>query len=143
MIFDQDNKIVKLCAEVMLLEGEGKIDAAFICFEQAWDKATEDFEKCIAAHYLARHQSSVKEKLIWDLKALNFALKINGRQIKEMYPSLYLNIGKCYEDLLQFSRAMKNYEAALAYTKYLSGDGYGQMIRRGNQSGIERVSDYE
>lgn len=62
-------------------------------------KAADDFEKFTAAHYVARHQKSVEDKLNWDETALAFTLKINDRNMRTSYPSLYLNIAKCYEDL--------------------------------------------
>ena len=102
MQFDTNNKIVKLCARGMELEGEGKKEEALKTFQQAWDEATNDFEKFTSAHYVARHQDNIADKLRWDKTALNLALKINDENMRGTYPSLYLNIGKCYEDLSDF-----------------------------------------
>jgi tetratricopeptide (TPR) repeat protein len=77
--------------------------------------------------------------LKWDEIALQSALKINDDNVKEAYPSLYLNIAKCYEDLNDFSNARKNYESALSFTNLLPDDGYGNMIKSGIANGIERV----
>jgi tetratricopeptide (TPR) repeat protein len=139
MTFDPDNNIVKLCAQGMSLEGEGKKTEALKLFQQAWDEATNDFEKFTAAHYIARHQNSVVDKLKWDETALNCALKLNDNALKGTYPSLYLNIGKCYEDLNDFENAKKRYDLALSFTEYLPDDGYGNMIKNGIFKGIERV----
>jgi tetratricopeptide (TPR) repeat protein len=139
MQFDPNNTIVKLCAQGMALEGEGKSEEALQLFQQAWNEATNDFEKFIAAHYVARHQNSVAEKLQWDETALDLALKINDPKMKGSYPSLYLNIAKCYEDMKDFDNARKNYQLALSYTNFLPDDGYGNMIRSGINKGIERV----
>jgi tetratricopeptide (TPR) repeat protein len=139
MQFDPNNNIVKLCAQGMSLEGEGKKEEAFILFQQAWNEATNDFEKFTAAHYVARYQKNVADKLKWDKTALNLALKINDENMKGTYPSLYLNIGKCYEDLNDFKGARENYELALSFTTFLADDGYGKMIKGGIKNGIERV----
>lgn len=139
MEFDANNDVVKLCAQGMGLEGAGNKEEAYNLFEQAWNKASTDFEKFTAAHYVARHQKSVNEKLKWDETALNFALKIDDENMKGTYPSLYLNIGKCYEDLSDFDNARKNYDMALSYTKFLTDDGYGKMIKGGIMNGIKRV----
>jgi tetratricopeptide (TPR) repeat protein len=139
MTFDADNNIVKLCAQGMGLEGEGKKAEALKLFQQAWDEATNDFEKFTAAHYVARHQNSVVDKLKWDETALNCALKLNNNALKGMYPSLYLNLGKCYEDLNDFENAKKHYDLALFFTEYLPDDGYGNMIKNGILKGIDRV----
>ena len=139
MEFDTNNNVVKLCAQGMSFEGEGKKEEAFKMFKQAWNEATSDFEKFTAAHYVARHQKSVIDKLKWDETALSFALKINDEKMKGTYPSLYLNIGKCYEDLNDFDNARKNYEIANSFTSFLSDDGYSKMIKGGIINGIERV----
>ena len=110
MQFDPDNKVIQLCAEGMALEGEGKPDKAGRLFLKAWNEATNDFEKFTAAHYVARHQPNVASKLKWDETALAFALKIDEAAIKSTYPSLFLNIAKCYEDLNDINNAKKYYE---------------------------------
>jgi len=139
MQFDPGNNIVKLCAQGMSMEGEGKKEEAFRLFQLAWDQASNDLEKFTAAHYVARHQVSVEDKLKWDEKALNSALKIDDDRIKGSYPSLYLNIAKCYEDLGLFNKAKENYELARSFVDYLTDDGYAKMIKSGIANGIERV----
>lgn len=140
MLFDPDNNVVKLCAQGMNLEGKGKLKDANRLFLQAWKEATNDFEKFTAAHYVARYQKSVEEKLKWDETALQLAFKIDDDTIKETYPSLYLNIAKCYEDLNDFVNAKKNYQLALSFTNKLPDNGYGDMIIEGIKNGIKRVT---
>jgi rifampin ADP-ribosylating transferase len=88
---------------------------------------------------VARQQKTVAEKLKWDTTALEFALKIKEENVKGAYPSLYLNIGKCYEDLKDLEKALENYNLALSFTQYLQEDGYGKMIKAGVAQGIARV----
>jgi tetratricopeptide (TPR) repeat protein len=140
MQFDPNNKIVQLCAQGMNYEGEPEKARHF--FQRAWGEATTNFEKFIAAHYLARQQSSVADKLKWDEISLQLALQEDNDNTKEAYPSLYLNIGKCYEDLHDFDQARKNYRLAQSFTDYLPGDGFGKMIRSGIQNGLERVKEH-
>ena len=140
MYFDPDNRIVALCAEGMNLEGAGKNEEARKLFQQAWEESADDFEKFISAHYVARHQEHVADKLKWDEIALNSALKINDDSVKGAYPSLYLNIAKCHEDLNEFDQARAHYEMALSVLTFLNDDGYGKMIRSGIVSGLERVT---
>mgnify|MGYP001348815784 CR=1 FL=1 len=137
MNFDPNNPIVKLCAEGMALEG--KPEEASRLFMQAWKEATNDSEKFIAAHYLARHQKSVEDKLKWDETALNLALNMNDDAAHAAYPSLYLNIAKCYEDLGNIEQARENYHLALSFADKLPDDGYGKIIRGGIASGIDRL----
>ena len=62
MEFNPNNKIVKLCLQGMKLEDEGKPAEASALFLQAWNEATKDFEKFIAAHYVTRHQTNIADK---------------------------------------------------------------------------------
>ena len=140
MIFDPDNKVVKRCARGMELEGEGKSTEAAKQFEKAWNIATNNHEKFTAAHYVARHQKDITGKLKWDEIALNCALQIEGEEIKDLYPSLYLNVAKCYEDLNNDTKAKKHYELALSYSVYLPDDGYGKMIHSGIVNGLKRIN---
>ena len=141
MQFDPENNVNKLCAQGMQAEGEAKPEEAYKLFLQAWNEAANDREKFTAAHYVARHQKSVADKLKWDQAALDLALKIDEEDIKGAYPSLYLNIAKCYEDLKDFDKAHENYILALNFTTFLLDDGYGNMIKGGINNGIERVQN--
>lgn len=137
MIFDPENKIVKLCAKGLEIEGQPEEAKKF--FIQAWEEASNDIERLTAAHYIARHQSSVADKLKWDEVALQHALNIKDDSVKGIFPSLYLNIAKCYEDLNDLTNAQKHYQLALLATDTLVDDGYGNMIKMGILNGIERI----
>ena len=139
MQLDPDNKIVKLCARGMEMEGLGKPEEARRLFLQAWNEAPDEFYRFIAAHYVARHTATVEEKLKWDEIALNTALTIDDDDARACYPSLYLNVGKCYEDLRDFDNARKHYQLALSYADHLQNDGYGNMIKSGIKNGIDRL----
>lgn len=141
MKFDQENKVIQLCAKGMELEGQGRLIEAGNLFDEAWNKASTDFEKLTAAHYVARHQKSITDKLKWDQIALKHALEIGDETIKATLPSLFLNVGKCYEDLNEPENAKTNYEFALSFATYLSEDGYGRMIKAGIKKGLDRINE--
>lgn len=141
MQFDPNNKIIQLCAKGMEMETKQNPEEAKALFLQAWEEATNDFEKFTAAHYVARHQPTVEDKLKWDETALSFALKINDGSMEAHYPSLYLNIAKCYEDLKDLESARENYEVALSYAAHLPDNGYGKMIRSGINNGLQRLDE--
>ncbi|HEX4371846.1 MAG TPA: rRNA adenine methyltransferase [Puia sp.] len=143
MQFDTNNNIVKLCAQGMMLEGEGKPGEAQEIFLQAWNESINDLEKFTSAHYVARHQKTIADKLHWDETALNFALRINDEGMKTNYPSLYLNIAKCYEDLNDHNNAEKNYQLAFSFANLLPDDGYGKVIKQGIENGMKRVMEKE
>jgi len=123
MEFNPNNNVIKLCIQGMEMEGNDKQEEASRLFLQAWNEARNDFEKFLAAHYVARHQKNVPDKLKWLETALQFALKINNDAVKAAFPSLYLNIAKCYEDLSDLDKAKKNYELANSFSDKPSDKG--------------------
>jgi len=116
MEFNPSNNIIKLCLKGMAMEGKGKPEEASRLFLQAWNESTNDFEKYIAAYYVARHQKDVRDKLKWFETSLRFALKINDVTVKSAFPSLYSNIAKCYEELNHLGSAKENYESARSFS---------------------------
>lgn len=115
MEFNPSNKVIKLCLQGMATQEQGKPDEASKLFLEAWEKATNDFEKYIAAYYVARHQENVPDKLKWLETALLFALKVNSEAAVSAFPNLYSNIARCCEDLGDFENAKKNHELANSY----------------------------
>nr|WP_202092613.1 NAD(+)--rifampin ADP-ribosyltransferase [Chryseobacterium endalhagicum]MBL1222323.1 NAD(+)--rifampin ADP-ribosyltransferase [Chryseobacterium endalhagicum] len=113
MEFSPFNNVIKLCLQGMSLEENNKPDEAAGLFMQAWEEATNDHEKFLAAHYVSRHQKTVSEKLKWLETALENALKINDDTVKSALPSLYANIAQCYEDSGNAEKAKENSELAL------------------------------
>jgi len=89
MEFNSNNPIVKLCLQGMAQEDNGKPEEALQIFLQSWNEATNDFEKFLAAHYVARHQGNVADKLHWLEAGLQYALKINDDAVTSAFPSLY------------------------------------------------------
>ncbi len=123
MEFNPHNNIVQRCLQGMGMEEKGKLEEASQLFLQAWNEATNDLEKFLASHYVARHQKNNSDKLEWLETALQFALKINNETVKSAFPALYLNIAKCYEDLSDVENAKKNYELATSFKDQPSDKG--------------------
>ena len=105
--FNPNNKIIQLLLRGMGMEDSGKTEEASLLFLKAWSEATDDFERFIAAYYVARHQKNSSDKLKWFETSLQFALKLNDVAVKSAFPSLYLNIAKCYEALSDPDKAKK------------------------------------
>nr|WP_234572425.1 NAD(+)--rifampin ADP-ribosyltransferase [Rhodohalobacter sp. 614A] len=145
MEFNPNNNIVKLCLKGMELEDKGEPKEAVKCFLQAWNETLNDFEKFIAAHCVSRHQTNVHDKLKWLETTLMHALKLNDDTVASAFPSLYLKIAKCYEDLGGPAKAKKNHELATSYKNKPSDKGpfyhgtkadlqVGDLLIAGNQS---------
>ena len=143
--FSPGNPVVKLCIQGMAMQENGKIGEAGRLFLQALNGATNNFEKFIAAYYVARNEKNVSEKLSWFDTALQYALKINDNNVKSAYPSLYSNIAKCYEELNDPGNAKKNYESAKEFTDKIFDNGpfyhgtradlrVGDLLTAGNKS---------
>lgn len=113
--FDPNNKIIQLLLRGMGMEDSGKPEEASLLFLQAWSEATDDFEKFIAAYYVARLQKNSSDKLKWFETSLRFALEVNDIAVKSAFPSLYVNIAKCYEALSDPDKAKENVELSHSY----------------------------
>jgi len=123
MEFNPKNNVVRRCLEGMGMEDQGKPEEAGKLFVQAWNEATSDQEKFIAAHYVARHQKSESDKLKWLETALQFALNINDDSVKSAFPALYSGIAQCHEALGDHDKAKKNAELATEYNDNPSDKG--------------------
>ena len=121
MEFSPFNNVVKLCIQGMHMEEAGKPVEASKLFLQAWDEASNDFEKFLAAHYVALQQQIVSDKLNWLETTLQFALKVNDNSVKSAFPSLYSKIAKCYQDLNKPIKA-KEYTDLATSSKYNISD---------------------
>jgi tetratricopeptide (TPR) repeat protein len=102
------NPVIKLCIEGTQAEFQGKIDEARCLYQRAWEAAQDDYDACIAAHYVARHQATCEERLHWNQVALDKANAVADGSVQEFYPSLFLNMGRSYE-MLGNSREAKRY----------------------------------
>ncbi len=88
------------------------IDKARSLNLKAWEAAQDDYEKCIAAHYVARHQEAPTERLRWNQIALDKARAVVDDSVQDFYPSLFLNLGQSHELLGNFDEARRYYDLA-------------------------------
>jgi hypothetical protein len=109
---DLNNPVVKLCAEGTRAEFEGRHDDARILYMQAWEASQDDFEACVAAHYVARYQESPQDRLRWNQEALLRAAAVGDERVCSFYPSLYLNMGHSFEVIGNMAEAKRYYELA-------------------------------
>ena len=109
---DLNNPVIKLCIEGTQAEFQGKLDEACALYRKAWEVAQDDYDACIAAHYVARHQDNYDERLYWNQVALDKANAVADSSIQEFYPSLFLNMGQSYEMLGNLREAKRYYDLA-------------------------------
>jgi tetratricopeptide (TPR) repeat protein len=137
---DPNNPVVKLCVEGMQAEGAGRHDDARALFAQAWDARTDDWEACIAAHYLARHQPTPEDTLRWNQAALHRADAVTDDRVNGFYPSLYLNLAHSHEQLGNHAEARRYYDLAAAESSELPEDRYAGIVREGIRKGQARTT---
>ena len=123
MEFNPNNNIVRLCLRGMDMEEKGRPEEAKTLFLQAWNESVDDFGRFISAHYVARHQTSVSERLKWLETALQLAQRINDEAVQSALASLYSNIAKCYEELSDPETAKRNHELAASFNSKPSDKG--------------------
>jgi tetratricopeptide (TPR) repeat protein len=112
---DPGNPVVNLCAQGMRAEAEGRNADARDLFERAWQTAADDYEACVAAHYLARHQPTPQQTLHWNQECLNRADLVGDERVSGFYASLHINMAKAYGDLAEPGKAREHFERAAAH----------------------------
>lgn len=139
---DPNSPVSRLCADGMKAENSGNPDQARELFLQAWELSGDAFESCIAAHYLARHQTTPEETLRWNQVAWRLARASGDDRASGFFPSLLLNLGHSYEELGNLQEARRYYELATERAKTLPADRYGSIVRDGISRGLQRVSSH-
>jgi tetratricopeptide (TPR) repeat protein len=139
---DPDNPVVTLCVAGMHAEGDGRLDEARDLFGQAWAAQQDDFEACIAAHYLARHQPTPEATLRWNEEALRRAEAVGDERVHGFYASLYLNLGHAHEALDHPDEARRFYDLAAERLDAVPAGRYEAMVRGGIENGQLRVNGH-
>jgi hypothetical protein len=144
-MIDPENPVVRLCAEGIGAEGQGRHEDAAALYREAWAIHTNDYEACIAAHYLAREQETLQESLKWNRLALDHALVVaqdgTADPIAGFLPSLYLNLGWSHEVLGDPVTARACYLEGAARVAGLPAGAYTDVVRDGIARGLERTVD--
>ena len=139
-MIDPENAVVRLCAEGIAAEGQGRHEDAAAMYRQAWAIRSDDYEACIAAHYLAREQETLEESLRWNQAALDHALAVDEARIGGFLPSLYLNLGWSHEVLGDPVTARACYLAGAARVAELPAGAYTDVVRDGIERGLARTA---
>jgi len=109
---DPTNPVVQLCVQGTQAEYAGRPAEAAALYRRAWEVAQDDYEACIAAHYVARFQATPEEALRWNLEALRRAEAVDGERVRDFFPSLYVNLGRACEVLGRAAEAQRYYRLA-------------------------------
>ena len=140
---DPNNPVVRLCLEGMEAEAKGEFEDARRLFEQAWSACQDDYDACMAAHFLARHQDSPEATFDWNQEALNHANAVGDGRVLSFYSSLYLNLGHSYETLGALAEARRHYQMAADRLDDVPEGPYKDMMRNGIARGRKRTESGE
>jgi tetratricopeptide (TPR) repeat protein len=140
MAIDPENQVVRYCIEGMEKEQHGRHEEAMRLFMLAWDESKDAYERAIAAHYVARQQTTLEGKLHWNQESLANADAVSDDRVQHFYPSLYLNLGKSHEDLGDPREARKFYVMAADRIGCLPESPLTDTVRRGVKNGLLRTS---
>lgn len=109
---DTNNHVIRLCIQGTQAEFEKRFEDARLLYQQAWEAHEDDYEACIAAHYVARFQENPEDVLHWNKAALEHAMAVKDERVKEFLPSLYLSLGRSYEILGEMDKSESYYQLA-------------------------------
>lgn len=119
---DLNRPAIKLCIEGVQLEFLGRIEEARQRFADAWELAADNYEKCVAAHYVGHLGHTAEEQLFWHKTALVHADKAETSEVESFMPSLYINLGYAHEQTGDAAQANHYYTLAAALGLVHQGD---------------------
>lgn len=138
MWFDPNNPVMALCAAGMQVDGEPA--KALALFEQAWELRRDDFDASVAAHFVARHQTTSAATLQWNERALQHADALADDRVHALLPSLCLNLAESYRIDGRLDQAQVLALRGLAAVDQLpTDDGYAQFVRAGLNRLLQRL----
>ncbi|MGW9174766.1 hypothetical protein [Streptomyces decoyicus] len=137
---DPELPVVRLCVEGMRAEADGQAGRALGLFQRAWEIAADDYEACIAAHYLARHQNSPEETLRWNQECLERADRVGDARVDGFYPSLYVNLGQACRRLGRTAEAHTYFARAAERVGEAPEGQYGDWNRFAIAEGLRETA---
>jgi hypothetical protein len=93
----RESRSVTLCVAGIAAEFERRLDDARTLYKSAWDSVVDDYDACVAAHYVAHLEADPHRALEWNIEALRRAEASSDDRITPFYPSLCVNLGRSYE----------------------------------------------
>ncbi len=136
---DVRKPVIELCNAGMQAEADGRYADARALFQRAWEARRNDYDACIAAHYVARHQQSPQDTLHWHQVALDHAEQVADDRVRDFYPSLYLNLGHAHELVDMPDEARRYYALAAAAAERLADNRYGRVVHGALGAARERL----
>ncbi|WP_030665480.1 hypothetical protein [Streptomyces rimosus] len=137
---DPENHVVRLCVRGMGAEARGEGEEARRLFMQAWEDAADDYEACVAAHYVARHQTTPQDTLRWNQECLDRADRVGDERVRGFYASLYANMGRAHRELGETATAHAYFVRAAERVRDVSEGDYGMWNRFAIAEGLRETA---
>jgi rifampin ADP-ribosylating transferase len=97
MPFDPNNPIVKQCLRAMAVESADAAQARRIALE-AWEEATDDFERFLAAYHAARFQEHHAERIRWLETSLECAIRSDDLSARTALAAIHARLAEAYNE---------------------------------------------
>lgn len=117
MTFSPQNEIVRLCIQGMGLEEGGHVEEARALCRRAFDEATDDHERFLAAYHLSRLQQDSGAQLQWLERALQLASQVEDASVMAAFPLLHSRIAECHENRNELDAAERHRALAKSLEK--------------------------
>lgn len=148
MDFNPNNPIIQRCLQAMAQEAQGNPEKASTLFMQALDEAANDFERYLAAYFLARHQNNATDKLKWLQTSLQLALSLENESVRSAYATLYTEISDAYRTFGDLQQADHYHQLAATHRNVITDTGpffhgtkadlkVGDLLTPGNRSNYQ------
>lgn len=135
-VVDPESPVLRFCERGTAAAREKRHADALALYHDAWRLVTNDAEACIAAHHIARAQSDAMTALWWNQIALGRGGRCDSQRVRELLPTLHLDIAIAYEQLNQLYAARHHYQAAAATLEAVRDPVQRDMIERGLERGL-------
>ncbi|MEV0261343.1 hypothetical protein AB0I49_08355 [Streptomyces sp. NPDC050617] len=138
IMMDPGNPVVRLCVQGMEAEtrGAGADADARRLFVRAWETAADDYEACVAAHYVARHQPTARATLNWNAECLRRAELVGDERVRGFFPSLHLNMARAHQELGDRVSAREHFRRAAGALADAPPGPYGDWGRYAVAEGL-------
>ncbi|MFH8344916.1 hypothetical protein [Streptomyces sp. NPDC018045] len=125
----------------MEAEALGEDNEARRLFLRAWEDADDDYEACVAAHYVARHQDTPEDTLRWNQECLDRADRVGDERVSGFYASLYANMARAHRELGETTVAYGYFQRAAERMRDAPDGDYGMWVRFAIAEGLRASVD--
>ena len=106
------SRTLELCLQGIDAEFQRCIDDARGLYRAAWEAVEDDYDACVAAHYIAHLEPDPHRAHEWNLEALRRADAVADDRVTSFYPSLYVNLGRSFELMGDHEKSAEFYAKA-------------------------------